>query len=75
MAGTFKKHLAEASKQYDFVIKIAGVLDENFEDSLEVALKKFDVANLTAGKKTPIQSVPLDFPELTNTEVTVYERT
>ena len=43
MAGTFKKHLAEATKQYDFVIKIAGVLDENFEDSLEVALKKFDV--------------------------------
>ena len=50
MAGTFKKHLAESTKQYDFVIKIAGVLDENFEDSLEVALKKFDVANLTAGK-------------------------
>ena len=75
MAGTFKKHLAESTKQYDFVIKIAGVLDENFEDSLEVALKKFDVANLTAGKKTPIQSVPLDFPELTNTEVTVYETT
>jgi len=73
MAGTFKKYLAEAAKQYDFVIKVAGNLDENFEDSLEVALKKFDVANLSAGKKTPIQSVPLDFPDLTNTEVTVYE--
>ena len=75
MVGQFKKYLAEASKQYDFVIKVAGSLDENFEDSLEVALKKFDVANLSAGKKTPIQSVPLDFPELTNTEVTVYETT
>ena len=73
MAGKFKKYLAEAAKQYDFVIKVAGNLDENFEDSLEVALKKFDVANLSAGKKTPIQSVPLDFPDLTNTEVTVYE--
>jgi len=75
MVGTFKKYLAEASKQYDFVIKVAGSLDENFEDSLEVALKKFDVANLSAGKKTPIQNVPLDFPDLTNTEVTVFETT
>ena len=75
MAGTFKRYLAEAAKQYDFIVKVAGDLDENFEDSLEVALKKFDVANLSAGKKTPIQSVPLDFPELTNSEVTVYEMT
>jgi hypothetical protein len=75
MAGAFKKYLAEATKQYDFVIKVAGELDENFEDNLEVALNKFDVANLTAGKKTPIQNVPLDFPDLTNTEVTVYETT
>jgi len=75
MADTFKRYLAEASKQYDFIIKIAGELDENIDDSLEVALKKFDVANLSAGKKTPIQSVPLDFPEMTNTEVTVYETT
>ena len=75
MADTFKKYLAEAAKQYDFVIKVAGDLEEGFEDQLEVALKKFDVANLSAGKKTPIQSVPLDFPQLTNTEVTVYETT
>lgn len=75
MAGAFKRYLAEAAKQYDFVIKVAGDLEESFEDSLEVALKKFEVANLSAGKKTPIQSVPLDFPEMTNTEVTVYETT
>ena len=75
MAGEFKRYLAEASKQYDFIIKVAGEIDENFEDSLEIALKKFDVSNLTAGKKTPIQSVPLDFPNLTNAEVTVFETT
>lgn len=71
----FKKYLAEATKQYDFIIKVAGELDENFADSLETALGKFDVANMTAGKKTPIQSVPLDFPSLSNKEVTVYETT
>ena len=29
MAGTFKKYLAEATKQYDFIIKVAGELDSN----------------------------------------------
>ena len=71
----FRKYLTEATKQYDFVIKVAGELDENFVDNLEIALKKWDVANLSSGKKTPIQNVPLDFPNITNTEVTVYEAT
>jgi len=71
----FRKYLTEATKQYDFVIKVAGELDENFEDNLEIALKKWDIANLSSGKKTPIQNVPLDFPNITNTEVTVYEAT
>lgn len=71
----FKKYLAEATKQYDFVIKVAGEIAEDFEDNLEIALKKWDVANLSSGKKTPIQNVPLDFPNITNTEVTVYEAT
>jgi hypothetical protein len=72
---SFKKYLSEANKQYDFIIKVAGELPENFEDRMETALKKYEIANLTAGKKTPIQSVPLDFPQNTNSEVTVYETT
>ena len=73
--GDFKKYLAEAVKQYDFIIKIAGDLEEGFENKLEMALQKFEVANLSAGKKTPIQSVPLDFPQLTNETVTVFDTT
>ena len=75
MSSDFKKYLTEATKQYDFVIKVAGDLDEGFADKLESALGKFDVANMSAGKKTPIQSLPLDYPNLKNTEVTVYETT
>jgi hypothetical protein len=71
----FKKYLSEASKQYDFIIKVAGELPEGFEDKMETALKKYEITNLTAGKKTPIQSVPLDFPQMTHTEVTVFETT
>jgi hypothetical protein len=75
MGNTFKQYLVEATKQYDFIIKVAGDLDENFENKLETALQKFEVANLSAGKKTPIQSVPLDFPQLTNETVTVFDTT
>lgn len=71
----FKKFLAEASKQYDFVIKIAGDLPESFENKLETALSKYEVANLSSAKKTPIQKLPLDFPEYKNMEVTIYETT
>jgi len=71
--GDFKRYLTETSKQYDFVIKLAGDLAEDIEDNLEIALKKYDVANLSPGKKTPIQKLPLDFPDLSNTEVTVFE--
>jgi len=72
---TFTKYLKEASKQYDFIIKVAGELDEGFADKLESGLQKYEVSNVTAGKKTPIQNVPLDFPHRQNCEVTVYETT
>lgn len=72
----FKKYLAEASKQWDFVIKVCGdVMEDNTADRIEGALKKWDVSNFSAGKKTPIQNVPLDFPHKSNCEVTIYETT
>ena len=38
---SFKKYLSEANKQYDFIIKVAGELPENFEDRMETALKNW----------------------------------
>ena len=56
-------------------IKVAGDIADDFASKLESALAKFEVANMSAGKKTPIQSVPLDFPALSNEEVTIYDVT
>jgi hypothetical protein len=42
---------------------------------LETACKKFEITKLSAGKKTPIQSLPLDFPALSNESVTIYDLT
>ena len=70
---SFKELLTESKKTYEFKIGVAGPLPEGFEDSMETSLKKFKVLNMTAGKKTPIQERPLDFPQLQNMEVTYFE--
>ena len=72
---TFKDYLTEAVKSYDYKIKVAGDLDRDFASKLESALAKFELANMSAGKKTPIMTMPLDFPRLSNEEVTIYDVT
>lgn len=69
----FEQYLAEAKKVYEFSIGVAGELPEGFEDAFETALKRYSVASMSNGKKTPIQERPLDFPQLANTEITYYE--
>ena len=69
----FEKYLAEAKKIYEFNIGVAGELPEGFVDDLESCLKRYSIASMSAGKKTPIQERPLDFPQLSNCEVTYYE--
>ena len=68
-----EKYLAESKKTYEFKIGVAGEVPEGFEDKLETSLQKFSVANMSNGKKTPIQERPLDFPQLQNMEVTYWE--
>ena len=72
---TFKDYLTESAKSYDYKIKVAGELDSNFASKLESALQKFEVANMSAGKKTPIMTMPLDFPRLSNEQVTIFDVT
>jgi hypothetical protein len=70
---SFTDILNESKKVYTFKIGVAGELPEEFTTHMETALKKFGVDKLTAGKKTPIQERPLDFPQKQNTEVTYFE--
>lgn len=68
----FSDYLLESKKTYSFRVKIAGDLPENFETDLKASLERFSLVSLGKGKRTPIQDVPLDFPELKNKEVTIY---
>lgn len=70
---TFSDFLTESQKTYSFIIRVAGELPDGFADDLETGLDKFKLVNLSSGKTSPIQSRPLDFPQLENCEVTTYE--
>jgi len=75
---SFKEHLNESKKRYDFRIKIAGDMTTEQEDMMKRLLGRFTVGNNLTGfkkSKTPIQSVPLDFPQVKNCEVNIYEVT
>jgi|TARA_B110000977_G_scaffold11297_1_gene14608 hypothetical protein len=70
---SFTTVLTESKKTYEFKIGVAGPLPEGFEDNMETILKKFNVVQMSSGKKTPIQERPLDFPQLQNMEITYFE--
>ena len=68
----FKEYLTENKKTYDFRIKVAGDLPEKFESSLKTILEKYGVSNMSKSS-TPIQKLPLDFPNLNSLEVHIFE--
>lgn len=70
---SFKEYLTESKKTYEFKIKVAGDLSEGFSSDLKSAMEKFAVVKMSNGKRTPIQEVPLDFPNLKNSHVTVFD--
>tara|TARA_Y200000002_G_scaffold366765_1_gene358073 strand:+ start:391 stop:948 length:558 start_codon:yes stop_codon:yes gene_type:complete len=70
---SFEQYLTESKKTYKFKIRVAGEIPEGFPDTMERALQKYDVINISAGKKTPITEKPMDFPQLQNMEVTHWE--
>lgn len=72
---TFKNYLTESKKQYDFRIKIAGDITTEQETVLKQALDKYSVSGWKKSAKTPIQELPLDFPQVKNCEVNIYEVT
>jgi len=77
---TFKEYLQEntLAKKYDFRIKIAGDVTPEQEAKMATLLGRYTVSE-TLGvmkkTKTPIQSLPLDFPQVRNCEVHIYEVT
>lgn len=75
---TFKHYLTESKKQYPFRVKIAGEFTSEQETHMKRALGRFTVSDTLESLKksqTPIQALPLDFPQLRNCEVNIFEVT
>ena len=71
----FKDYLSEstASKKYDFRVKVAGDFSSDQETKLKTMLEKFQVGVFNKLSVTPVQKYPLDFPQVRNCEVTIFE--
>ena len=70
---TFTQYLSESAKKYDFRVKVAGEFTTEQESSLQSLLSKYSVSGFKKTGTTPIQALPLDFPQIKNCEVSIYE--
>jgi len=68
---SLKQYITESVKTYNYTIKIAGDVDNNFLEMFKYNLKKFDPIDISQSAKTPIQKSPVDFPDLENQPVTI----
>jgi hypothetical protein len=75
MTKNFKDYLSEsvAAKKRDFRVKVAGEFTSEQEDKLKSMLERFQVDTFKKIKVTPVQSLPLDFPQVRNCEVHIFE--
>jgi hypothetical protein len=73
----FKEYLSEniQSKKYEFRVKVAGTFSTEQETKLKSMLERFQVNAFKKVGTTPIQELPLDFPQVKNCEVNIYEVT
>lgn len=73
----FKDYLSESSaaKKYNFRVKVAGDFSADQEAKLKTMLEKFQVDAFKKLSVTPVQKFPLDFPQIKNCEVSIFEVT
>lgn len=71
----FKEYLQESAQQkkYEFRVKVAGDFSTEQEAKLKAMLERYQVNAFKKVGTTPIQTLPLDFPQVKNCEVNIYE--
>lgn len=70
---SFKEYLIESKQTYDFKVKVAGDVPEDFAEKVKEALSQFSCAKCSKGMTTPIQESHTDFPDHKNVSVSVFE--
>jgi hypothetical protein len=72
---SFKEYLTESKKVYEFKVKLAGDYEKDASSAIKEALSRFKVESCSAGRRTPIQEAPVDFPYEKNSNVTMFDIT
>jgi len=72
---SFKEYLSESKKTYTFKVKVAGDFTTEQESKLKTLLDRYEVKGFKKATKTPVQQLPLDFPQVKNCEVSIFEVT
>ena len=72
---TFLNYLSESlsAKKYPFRVKVAGEFTAEQESKLQSMLERYKVDSFKKVGVTPIQQFPLDFPQIRNCEVSIFE--
>lgn len=70
---SFAEYLNESVKDYNFRLKVAVEPTDEVMDRIENVLNKYQVSGVSSARKTPIQSHPLDFQTLKNSEVWIID--
>jgi hypothetical protein len=70
---SFKDYLQENKQVYEYKVKIAGECPKDCAKTMKMALEKFGCESVSAGKRTPIQESPLDFPNQKFSEVNMFD--
>ena len=66
---TFLQHLSEVQKTYDFRVKLANIDPADCMDKIKSALETWQLAEISAIKRLPIQENVIEFPSWGPTEV------
>jgi hypothetical protein len=71
----FKEYLSEnvTAKKHTFRVKVAGEFTPDQETKLKSMMEKYNVDSFSKLKTTPVQALPLDFPQVRNCEVHIFE--
>jgi hypothetical protein len=72
---TFAEYLVESKQNYDYRVKIAGDLPDEFLKNIEERMKQFEIVKKSAVKTTPVQKKLPDFPAVENDKMTFFDVT
>lgn len=70
---SFYEYLAESTKIYQYRVKTVVAVDADVMKRIEKALAKYDLVKITKPRKTIVQKLPKDFPNVKEGEVYILQ--